>query len=65
MLSIVDGGRLLKIEEVAEILRVHESTVRRLIASGEVPAHRVGSQWRIRSDELDFYIDSTPRSAAA
>jgi excisionase family DNA binding protein len=43
----------LKVEEVATLLRVHVRTVRDWIQRGEIPAYRVGKEWRIRRDDLD------------
>ena len=45
------------IEECADLLKVSVSTVRKLIASGELKAFKVGGQWRIRKEDLDSYID--------
>lgn len=42
----------LKTSEIAKILRISLPTVRRLIADGQIKAIRVGSQNRVRSDEL-------------
>lgn len=44
------------IEEVAKILKVSEETVRRLIASGELDARRVGRQYRITRAALDKFL---------
>jgi len=50
---------LMSIAEAADFLRVSQKTVRRRIASGELRASRVGSQWRIRAEELDAYLART------
>jgi excisionase family DNA binding protein len=34
---------------------VHPKTVRRLIASGKLRAHRIGRQWRISPAELERF----------
>ncbi len=47
---------LLAIEDVAAICRVSEKTVRRWIKSLELPAARLGGQWRIRPRDLDIFI---------
>lgn len=52
--------------EVAELLRVHRTNVYRLIEAGEIPAVRVGNQWRIPREKLLAALDSpTPPTAAA
>ncbi|MBC7225522.1 MAG: response regulator, partial [Anaerolineae bacterium] len=42
-----DLGEIMTIEEVARYLSLHELTVRRLAREGEIPAFKVGRQWRI------------------
>jgi excisionase family DNA binding protein len=45
--------RLLSTEQVADALAVQPKTVRRWIASGELPAVKLHRQWRIRAEELE------------
>jgi excisionase family DNA binding protein len=53
----VDLQRLLTIPEVAELLQVSTKTVRRMISSGDLPAHRLGRQWRIAPAELKGFLN--------
>lgn len=46
------------VAEVAELLRVSNMTVYRLIRSGELPALRVGKSYRIRANDLETYLAS-------
>lgn len=48
--------QLLTVAEVAELLRVSTMTVYRLIRSGELPAVRVGRNYRVRRGDLDGYL---------
>ncbi|MBW3562364.1 MAG: helix-turn-helix domain-containing protein [Actinobacteria bacterium] len=48
--------QLLTVAEVAELLRVSTMTVYRLIRSGELPAVRVGRNYRVRRGDLDSYL---------
>jgi excisionase family DNA binding protein len=48
--------RLLTAGEVAEQLRVSTMTVYRLIRRGELPAVRVGRNYRVRVEHLDQYL---------
>lgn len=50
--------KLLTMEEVARILRVHRSTISRLIASGALPALSIRSCTRVRETDLRRFIDS-------
>jgi excisionase family DNA binding protein len=51
--------RLYTIDEVAEVLKVSHSTVRRLIDSGHLKSVRIGGQIRIRQKDLDDYVASS------
>lgn len=48
--------RLLTAAEVADQLRVSTMTIYRLIRSGELPAVRVGRNYRVRANELEAYL---------
>lgn len=45
-------------EEVADVLRLHPYTVRRLCREKKVPAFKFGGQWRFRKDEIDAWSKS-------
>jgi len=51
---------LLTIQESADLMKVSESTVRRLIRSGRLPAYKVGErgQVRVKAIDLEQYVDS-------
>lgn len=51
-------GKLLTVEQTAERLAVCGKTVRRLVASGALPALRVGRAVRISEDDLRVYLAS-------
>ena len=42
----------LTVKEVAEFVRVHPKTIRRWIANGDLPATRIGRDWRIARSDL-------------
>jgi excisionase family DNA binding protein len=44
-------------EEVLTYLKVTPRTIYRLIRTGELPAVRIGRQWRFRKDDLDAWLD--------
>jgi len=48
--------RLLTIEDVAALCQVSEKTVRRWISSTDLPAAKLGAQWRIRPRDLDLFV---------
>jgi excisionase family DNA binding protein len=45
--------KLLTLGEVAEFLRVHPTTVYRLLKHGGIPAFRVGGDWRFNLEQID------------
>jgi excisionase family DNA binding protein len=49
-------GTLLTVAEVASIMRVSNMTVYRLIRGGDLPAIRVGKNYRIREAEAQRYL---------
>ena len=50
------GDRLLTVVEVAATMRVSNMTVYRLIKSGQLPAIRVGKNYRIRESDMNSYL---------
>jgi excisionase family DNA binding protein len=50
------GDRLLMVREVAELMRVSNMTVYRLIKAGDLPALRVGKNFRIRRSDVECYL---------
>jgi excisionase family DNA binding protein len=45
-------------DDVLGYLRINARTVYRLIKNGEIPAVRIGRQWRVRRCDLDSWLDS-------
>ena len=52
----LEGDLLLTVREVAATMRVSTMTVYRLIKSGQLPAIRVGKNYRIRESDVDSYL---------
>jgi excisionase family DNA binding protein len=50
------GDRLLTVAEVAATIRVSNMTVYRLIKNGDLPALRVGKNYRIRESDVDAFL---------
>ena len=49
-------SHFLTVGEVAQMLRISNMTVYRLISSGQLPAVRVGKSYRVREEDLDRYL---------
>ena len=57
--SVLGNGfsnKLLTVNEVANILRVSNMTVYRLVKSGQIPAIRVGKNYRIKESDVNEYL---------
>ncbi|MCA9638598.1 MAG: PTS sugar transporter subunit IIA [Myxococcales bacterium] len=52
-----DPDRLLTLRELADYLRLGERTVLKLAQQGEVPAARIGNQWRFKQGVIDAWLD--------
>ena len=48
---------VLTLEDVAQFLHVHPSTVYRLLENRSIPAFKVGSDWRFNQDSIERWIE--------
>jgi excisionase family DNA binding protein len=48
--------RLLTLSEAAELLHVSTRTLQRMIRRNDLPAFKVGGQWRVRESQLAHWI---------
>ena len=56
----------LTMKEVATLLKIGEKTVYSLAQRGEIPAFKVGRQWRFRKSALEQWVkeqEQRPRSS--
>jgi excisionase family DNA binding protein len=49
----VVSSRVLTVQEVSRYLKVHPSTIYRMLKRNELPAFRVGSDWRFTVEAID------------
>ncbi len=47
------SSRVLTVQEVSRYLKVHPSTIYRMLKRNELPAFRVGSDWRFTVEAID------------
>ena len=47
------------VEEVAEALKLHPYTVRRLCREDKIPGFKVGGQWRFHKESIDEFVNSS------
>lgn len=55
------AGDILTIRQLAEYLMVSEKTVYRMLDRNELPAVRVGAQWRFRRQDIDAWLTEEVR----
>jgi excisionase family DNA binding protein len=53
--------QMLTVTEVADYLRVSETTIWRWCSTGRLPAFRVGRGWRVQRSELEQHIKAQKR----
>ena len=46
------------LEEVSEYLGVNKDTVRNWIKKTDIPAHKIGRQWKFKLSEIDEWVKS-------
>ena len=52
----MDRTKWLTIEELAEYLKMGRTKLYRMAQEGEIPASKVGNQWRFDRDEIDKWM---------
>jgi excisionase family DNA binding protein len=66
MMEIYDAkserARILTLENVAQYLRVHPSTIYRLLKKRQLPAFKVGRDWRFNLESIDRWRTDAERS---
>ena len=57
-----ERARILTLENVAQYLRVHPSTIYRLLKKRQLPAFKVGRDWRFNLESIDRWRTDAERS---
>ena len=60
--GFAQGKHLLDVAEVAEYLRVEQTTVQRWCREGSLPCMKIGKEWRIRHQALERFLERSERS---
>ncbi len=58
----MSNDEVLKLKEVAALLKVGEKTVYSMTQAGELPAFKVRGQWRFSRKDIDTWIEQQKRS---
>jgi excisionase family DNA binding protein len=54
---------ILTVKELSDLLRLHPTTVYKLVRQGKIPSFRVGNEWRFRKDAIMRWLSE--KSAGA
>jgi excisionase family DNA binding protein len=46
-------SRVMTVRELSEYLGVHRTTIYKLLRKGDLPAFRIGSDWRFNAEDVD------------
>lgn len=52
---MASSTKVLTVNELAEYLRVHRSTIYRLLKKGQLPGFKIGSDWRFNVEVIDAW----------
>jgi len=50
------NNQVMTTKEAAEYLKINQQVLRRYLRKGEVPARKVGGQWRLNKLALDLWL---------
>ena len=49
---------ILDLRDVADLLRVHQKTVRLMAIEGKIPAFRAGRLWRFKKSKIEEWLNA-------
>lgn len=55
MAQVAQSDQIFTIKELSEHLRVHPTTIYRLLRQGRLPGFRVGSNWRFSREAIEIW----------
>jgi excisionase family DNA binding protein len=59
-----DRSRIMTVRELADYLSVHPTTIYRQLRLGQLPAFKVGSDWRFNVEAIDRWCRGQDSSTA-
>ena len=59
----MQNSEVLKIKDIAALLKIGEKTVYSMAQSGELPAFKVRGQWRFSKKDIDEWIERQKTSS--
>lgn len=59
---MIDTQTVMTLAEVAQYLRVHPSTIYRLLKDRRLPGFKLGRDWRFSRDQIDVWCKELDRA---
>jgi excisionase family DNA binding protein len=60
--STIEMAPVLTVQNVAQYLHVHPSTIYRLVKNRQLPAFKIGGDWRFNRESIDRWRADAERS---
>lgn len=57
-MTILDSDKWISLEEISNYLGVNKDTVRNWIKKRDIPAQKIGRQWKFKLCEIDEWVKS-------
>lgn len=57
-MNILDSDKWIGLEEISDYLGVNKDTVRNWIKKTDMPAHKIGRQWKFKLSEIEEWVKS-------
>ena len=54
---MTSDNEILTLKEICDLLRVHPSTIYKLIREGKIACFRIASEWRFRKEVIVHWLD--------
>ena len=55
-----NSNDIMRLDELADYLKVSKSTLYKLVQQGELPGQKVGKQWRFHKSAVDNWLRKNP-----
>jgi PTS system nitrogen regulatory IIA component len=55
---------IMTLAEIAKYLKVSDKTILRMVGKGEIPGHKISSQWRFQRASIDQWLTAKMQSSA-
>ena len=55
---IPDSEKWISLEEISNYIGVNKDTIRNWIKKTDIPAHKIGRQWKFKLYEIDEWVKS-------